>query len=64
MDARKETTKKEAEAKANKLKRREDLEKAILGEAMKLETGEQHSIQELLAYARKLKPLLPRVKDD
>ena len=51
----KDQTKKEAESVAAGLKSKGDCEKAILKEAMKLESGEQHSIQQLLAYARQLK---------
>ena len=51
----KDQTKKEAEAAAAALKSKGDCEKAIIKEAMRLESGEQHSIQQLVAYAKQLK---------
>jgi len=51
----KEETKKEAEAAAGALKSKGDAEKAIIAEAMKLASGEQHSLQRLLAYVKQYK---------
>lgn len=51
---RKETTKNEAEVKAATKKSIEDCKQGILDEAEKLASGDQHSIQQLLAYQRQL----------
>jgi len=50
----KETTVKEADTKASAVNRG-DLEKLIVAEAMKITSGEQHSVQQMMAYCRKLK---------
>lgn len=55
--ATKETKVKEADKKAAQAKSKGDCEKAILAEAMKLESGETHSIQQMMAYCRQLKKL-------
>ena len=52
--ARKEKTVKQAEKKAAEVKS-SDLEKLMLEEVLKLESGEEHSIQQLLAFARRYK---------
>lgn len=62
MNARKEITKNEAEAKAAKLKAAEECKQGILDEAEKLTSGEQHSLQQLMAYQRQLNKLQPKKK--
>jgi len=51
----KETTVKVADKKASEVKSKDDLEKLILAEAMKITKGEQHSVQQMMAYCRRLK---------
>lgn len=51
--ANKETTVKAADAKAAEA-RQGDLEKLIVAEAMKVTEGKQHSVQQMMAYCRKL----------
>jgi len=51
----KDETKKEAEAAAAGLKNKGEAEKAILAEAMNLESGKQHSMQRLFAYVKQYK---------
>jgi hypothetical protein len=62
MTARKETTVKEADAKAEKEQGKGDLEKLILQEAIDLESGKQHSIQQMLAYVRQINKIEARKK--
>lgn len=60
--ARKETTVKEADAAAAKVKRVNELHKLILEEAYALESGKQHSVQQMLAYVRQAKKVAPAAK--
>ena len=53
--ATKDTTVKEADVKVSKLSGLKDLEAAMLKECYKLANGEEHSIQQLLAYTRQAK---------
>lgn len=53
--ATKETTVKEADKKAESVKSADECKKMILDQAMKLESGEQHSVQQMFAYVRQLK---------
>lgn len=55
--AKKDTTVKEAEAKAVAMKHKGDLEKAVMAEAMALTEGKVHSVQQLMAYCRQLKKM-------
>jgi len=57
MASRKEVTRKEAKANAGNAKSKEALEKLMLEECYKLQSGEQHSITQLLAYADRAKSL-------
>lgn len=50
----KETTVKQANETAAKA-RKEDLKNLIIEEAMRLTSGKQHSVQQLMAYCRQLK---------
>lgn len=52
--ANKETTVKAANEKA-KAARKEDLAKLVVQEAMKVTSGEQHSVQQMMAYCRQMK---------
>lgn len=52
--ANKETTVKQANAKAAEA-RQSDLERLVVAEAMAITEGKQHSVQQLMAYCRKLK---------
>lgn len=51
--ARKELSVKEAQAKADPLKSKQELEKLIISEALDLASGKQHSAQQLLAFGRR-----------
>ena len=51
----KEVTVSEAEKKAAEAKSKQDCVDGILAEARKLESGETHSVQQLMAYVRQLK---------
>lgn len=53
----KETPISKANEKAAEKKNKDACREGILDEAMKLERGEQHSIQQMLAYVRQLKKL-------
>jgi len=53
----KETTKKEALAKADTVKSKSDLKDLIVQEAINLAEGKVHNIQLLMAYARRLKSI-------
>ena len=53
--ARKETTVKEADAKAAGVDKGK-LKDLIIEEAVDLESGKQHSVQQMIAYVRKLYP--------
>jgi hypothetical protein len=57
MSKHKEKTVKEADKKAETIKNAQDLANLILGEAIALEEGKQHSIQQMLAYTRRYKKL-------
>lgn len=57
--ARKETTVSEADKKAAEIKAKDGLEKAILQEAFDIESGKQHSVQQMIAYVRQLKKMAP-----
>lgn len=60
---KKDVTAKEADGVAAMLKQKDQLEKAILEEAILLTTGEQNSIQQLIAYGRQLLKLQKPQKD-
>lgn len=53
--ATKETTVKEADKKAEQAKNANDCKDAIVAEAKKIESGEEHSVQQMLAFVRQLK---------
>jgi len=60
MEARKETTVKEAEKKAADVKNAGDLKDLIVSEVRKMVSGEQHSVQQAMAYARRLDKMLAK----
>ena len=61
---RKDPSVKEADEAASQLKQADDLKKAIVEEALLMESGASVSVQQLFAYARQLRKRMPDKKED